>query len=190
MLGISRCRGSRLFATAWLLVVLSGCAHHVVLERSQPGPPGWLTTLTPEKGKERFLGRSVVPTVFDERLAINDAIDDAAYQIARSVVANVNGQATIIDSRKTGDVRTSGVLGESIRQNENLAQSSHRQAVVDVQAIVSGLSQEAHYWEKWSVREYALGPKSTRYRYWVLVSFPSEELKRLLDDVKKNSKTN
>ena len=169
--------------------LFAGCAHETMLQTSQPGPPAWkLTPPKPSDGKVFFVGRSLGVSVLDERNAINTAIDDAAYQIARAIVADVSGQVTIIDSRKAEDRRRGGLTGEAVRATGNIVRSSHDEVMVDVASVVSGITQENAYWEQWSVREYFRGPKSRRYMYWILVSFPEAELKRCQDDVKKKLK--
>jgi len=174
------------FAMTILLAISMGCAHQRVIATSQPGPPSWLLTPPkPSDGKVFFVGRSLGLNVLDEKQAINLAIDDAAYQIARAITADVTGQVTIIDSRKTEEKRQSSLIGNKVKQDTRSDQSSHDQVVVDVRSIVSGLVQENAYWERCSVRDTFFGPKLRRYKYWLLVSFPERELKRLQNDVKK-----
>lgn len=167
-----------------LLVVLcycAGCAHQSVVETSQVKAPPWtLTPPPPSAGKVFFTGRSLAVNILDEKHGISEAIDDAAYQIAREAAAEVTGQVTIIDTR----------TGEAIRGQERTEQRSRDQVVVDVRAIVSGLRQEEVYWERWAVRERFGEEEFKRYKYWVLVSFPEAELKRLQDDVKKKLRRN
>jgi len=163
-----------------LAILVAGCAHEQILDRSSPGPPAWqLTPPRPSGERVSFVGRSLAVNVLDERHGVNEAIDDAAYQIARSIASDVGGTVSIIDSRK----------GEQIRGRETTDQSSHSQVVIDVKNIVSGLTHENTYWEKWSVRESSMGSKVRRYKYWVLVSFPKAELDRMREEVKKKLKT-
>lgn len=173
-----------------LLATSVGCAHQRIIDSSQPVPPSWkLTPPQPSDEKRFFVGRSLGLNVLDEKQAINKAIDDAAYQIARAITADVSGTVEIIDSRKTEDKRRSGLTGDKVVHVIRSDQSSHDQVVVNVRGIVIGLVQEDTYWERWSVRDTWLGPKLKRYKYWLLESFPQAELHRLQNEVKKKLKT-
>ena len=163
------------------VVILSGCAHQKLLERNTAGSPAW--TLTPPEASESevfFVGRSLAVNVLDERHAINQAMDDAAYQIAKGICAGITGKVEIVDSRR----------GEAIRGKEKTDQPSNETVVVDIKNLISGMVQKSTYYERWSVREKFMHPKYKRYKYWVLVSFPSNEFNRLKEEVKKKLKMN
>jgi hypothetical protein len=168
-------------------VALSGCAWEKsrgIPESQQPnvmstGPRWTLTPPPPANGEVFFVGRSLAVNILDEKKAINQAIDDAAYQIARAIGANVSGTVSIIDSRS----------GEEIKGSEKTDQTTRDQVVVDVKALISGMTQKDTYRELWQVKDPGMPEKVRRYKYWVLISFPEAELKRLQDDVKKKQMT-
>jgi hypothetical protein len=162
---------------------LAGCAWEksvTISERREEtemsrGPHWTLTPPPPANGEVFFVGRSIGVNILDEKKPINQAIDDAAYQIARAIGANVTGQVRIIDSRS----------GEEIKGTEKTDQTSRDEVVVDVKALISGMTQKDTYRELWQVREPDMAKPVRRYKYWVLISFPEAELKRLQDGVKK-----
>jgi hypothetical protein len=125
-----------------------------------------------------FVGRSLAVNVLDEKNAMNQAMDDAIYQIARAAGAEIRGSTTIIDRRS----------GEAIRGKEQTEQPSKEEIRVDVNGTVIGVRQEDTFWERFSVREKFLGEKYRRYKYYVLVSVSEQELKELEAQVKKKSR--
>jgi len=142
--------------------------------------PHWTLTPPPATDTEAFfVGRSLGVNILDERKAINHALDDASYQIARAIGANVTGTVSIVDSRS----------GEAIKGSEKTDLTTRDQVVVDVRAIVSGMTQKDTYRELWEVKDAGMPKKVRRYKYWVLVSFPVAELERLQNEVKKKQMT-
>jgi hypothetical protein len=165
-----------LVATCIICSLSLGCAHENIIAVNNPNAADWkLTPPIPASGKVFFIGRSLAVNILDERHGINAAIDDAAYQVAKTIVADVKGTVSIIDSRD----------GDGVRGKEGTEQTSQSNVRVDVAAIVSNVRQEDAYWERWSVREHFMGKAFKRYKYYVLASFPETELKRLQEDVKK-----
>jgi hypothetical protein len=166
-----------------MFIILTGCAHESMVSdtstrRSEENRPAWThTPPPPSNGKELFVGRSLAANVLDERNAMNLAIDDAIYQIARAAGAEVTATTRIIDQRS----------GEAIRGKEKTEQPSKEQIQVDVNGTVIGIRQEDTFFERYSVREKALGDKTVRYKYYVLVSIPEQELADLRDQAKKKS---
>lgn len=161
-----------------------GCAHETLVSdtetrRPQERRPDWTYTPPPSsQGKVFFVGRSLAVDVLDERNAMNQAVDDAIYQIARAAGAEVRGSTKIIDRR----------WGEAIRGEEETEQPSEEVIRVDVNGTVIGIRQEDIFWERFSVREKFLSEKYRRYKYYVLVSVPEEELDDLKNQVKKKSR--
>lgn len=170
--------------TLLLALMLCGCAHETLVSDTetrlpQERRPDW--TYTPpltSQGKVFFVGRSLAVNVLDEKNAMNQAMDDAIYQIARAAGAEVRGRTEIIDRR----------WGEAIRGEERTAQPSEEVIRVDVDGTVIGVRQEDTFWERFSVREKFLGKKYRRYKYYILVSVPEEELEELKTYVKKKSR--
>jgi hypothetical protein len=166
-----------------VVLLLSGCAHETMVSdtearRQEENRPSWTYTPPgPSDGKVYFVGRSLAVNVLDERNAMNQAMDDALYQIARAAGADVTGTTRIIDRRS----------GEAIRGQERTDQPSDEQIQIDVNGTVVGIRQEDVFWERFSVREKALSEKYKRYKYYVLVSVPEQELEDLKNQVKKNS---
>ncbi|MCX5643621.1 MAG: hypothetical protein NTZ17_02890 [Phycisphaerae bacterium] len=163
-------------------LLLAGCVHETLVSdtetrRPQERRPDWTYTPPPaSNGKAYFVGRSLAVNVLDEKNAMNQAMDDAIYQIARAAGAEVKGSARIIDRR----------VGEAIRGKEQTEQPSEDQIQVDVNGTVIGVRQEDTFWERFSVREKTLGESYKRYKYYVLVSVSEEELKDLENQVKKS----
>jgi len=168
---------------AIVAVLLSGCAHETLVSDTEircpeERRPDWTYTPPPaSNGKVFFVGRSLAVNVLDEKNAMNQAMDDAIYQIARAAGADIKGSTTIIDRR----------TGEAIRGKEQTEQPSKEEIRVDVNGTVIGVRQEDTFWEKFSVREKFLGEKYMRYKCYVLVSVSEQELKELETQVKKKS---
>ena len=169
------------FATGSVLILLSvvllGCAHEKRIEGpSTENRPSWtLNSPSPSNGKVYFVGRSLAINVLDEKHGINEATNDAIYQIARAAGADVEGRAKIVDIRQ----------GEAIRGKEQTEQPSRDEVYIDVNGTVIGMRQEDVFWERYSVREKFGEEEFVRYKYYVLVSVPEEELKRLEEQKKK-----
>lgn len=169
-----------------LAVLIAGCAHETrMIDENIPGTdnnrPDW--TLTPpadSAAKAYFTGRSLAVNVLDERHGVDDAINDAIHQIARAAGADVTGRIVVVDNR-TGDV---------IRGEENTDERSERRVEVDVNGTVIGIRQEDIFWERFSVREKTLGKRAMRYKCYVLVSVPTDEMERLKAEVKKKPRRN
>jgi hypothetical protein len=158
-------------------LLCAGCAHETLLRASKPTPPWDLLTPPPPKGDQTlFIGRSLAVNILDERQGIESAINDAAYQIALAASANVGAQVTLVDQR----------TGEAIRGRERSEQPDRSKIQVDVSNILIGLRHVDTYWERWSIRESFLGPEFARTKFYVLVSFPTKELERLSEDLKKS----
>jgi len=172
----------RLLLLAIGALLCAGCAHERLIKASRPTPPAWdlLTPSPPKDGKTFLIGRSLAVNVLDERHGIQAAMNDAAYQVALAAAAHVGARVMLVDNR----------TGEQIRGRERTEQPEKSTVRVDVASIIMGLRQDDAYWERWSVREAFLCPKFKRYKYWVLASFPSDELQRLGEDLKKKSRTN
>jgi hypothetical protein len=164
-----------------IIVFLSGCAQEKLVSdtetrRAEEHRPDWTYTPPPaSNGKVYFVGRSLAVNVLDEKNAMNQAMDDAIYQIARAAGAEVKGSVRIIDRRS----------GEAIRGKEQTEQISEDQIQVDVNGTVIGVRQENTFWERFSVREKAFGEEYKRYKYYVLVSVSETQLKELESQVKK-----
>ena len=162
-------------------ILLGGCAREALVgdietRRPQERRPDWTYTPPPaSEGKVFFVGRSLATNVLDEKNAMNQAINDAIYQIARAAGVQVTGSTLITDRRS----------GEAIRGRENTEQLLDDQISIEVNGTVIGVRQEDVFWEKFSIRETTLGPKHQRYKYYVLMSIPQTELNDLQDQVKK-----
>ncbi len=172
--------------SALMALLFVGCAHERVLrDTSTPAPnehrPAWTLTSPPAtNGKLYFTGRSLAVNVLDEKHGIDEAMNDAIYQIARAAGADVKGRMSIVDKRS----------GEAIRGKERTEQPSESRVDVDVNGTVIGIRQEETFWERYSVREKTFDEKVRRYKYYVLVSVPEEEMKRLENEVKKKLQRN
>ena len=172
------------------LFLFVGCSHEKLVQdmetrRPNENRPDWtINPPTPANGKVFFVGRSLAVNVLDEKHGINEAMDDAIYQIARAAGADVKGHARIVDTRR----------GEAIRGKEQTEQPSQDEVRVDVDGTVIGIRQQDVFWERYSVRKkFGLADilymdedeKFTRYKYYVLVSVPEAELKRLEEEKQK-----
>jgi hypothetical protein len=175
-----------LLASAAITLLIVGCAHETVIKDtstpvSNEHRPAWtLTPSPPANGKTYFTGRSLAVNVLDEKHGIDEAMNDAIYQIARAAGADVKGRVTIVDRRS----------GEAVRGKEKTDQPSDSRIDVQVNGTVIGIRQEDTFWERYSMREKIFGEKVRRYKYYVLVSVPEDELKRLQGEVKKKSQRN
>lgn len=168
-------RFDRVAVVAFLALFASSCATERMIGSMHPGPAPWLLTPPqPTESKTYFVGRSLGGNILDEKEAINEAMNDAAYQVARMIRADIGSNFEIYDSRR----------GERIRGRDVTDQGSHSAQGVDIRAIVLGLTQEGAYWEKWSVRNHHLTPSFQRYKYWVLASYSTAEIKRITDEIK------
>ena len=175
-----------ILASVAITFLITGCAHEtVVKDTTTPAPndhrPAWTRTPPPaSNGKLYFTGSSLAVNILDEKHGIDEAMNDAIYQMARAAGADVKGRVTIMDKRS----------GEAVRGKERTEQPSASRVDVDVNGTVIGVRQEDTFWERYSVREKTFDAKVLRYKYYVLVSVPEGEIKRLEDDVKKKLQRN
>ena len=167
-----------------LLICLAACGSLESLEKASKTPaPEWVVNLTPPRppqvgeNRQYFIGRSTATNILDERMGINEAMQDAAYSIAAAAAEGVGGSWVIVDSRS----------GDRVRGADRAQGSAERRIEVDINQLVSGLRQEDGYWEQWKLRGKDIDGTVRRYKYWVLVSFPIEELERLREQVKKKT---
>ena len=104
-------------------------------------------------------------------------MQDAAYAVAVATTDGVSGTFVIVDSRS----------GDRVRGEDKAQDSVERRIEVDISQVVSGLRQDDAYWEQWKLRGPEIDGTIYRYKYWVLVSFPTDELERLRAQVKKKT---
>lgn len=170
-----------------LLLAVAGCAtggpYERILSTSRNSRPVWIRTTPPASdGYEFYVGRSVAVNVLDERRAMLRAKHDAAYDIAMSIVAEVRGNSTWVDSQH----------GDEVRGDEYVDTYWDNQIRVLVDQLLSGFRELESYWELWEVSDTvrATGRRESfrRYKYYVLVSFPQAELERCREAVKKNGR--
>jgi hypothetical protein len=169
-----------------LVVGTAGCVTpqpaEQLMRASRPVRPLWVReTPPPAEGYEYFVGRSVAVNVLDERRALVRAKHDAAYDIAMSIMAEVSGASTWID----------GQHGDEVRGAEWVDTYWDSQVKVLVSEILTGFREVESYWELWVVRDSPPGSPTQafrRYKYYVLVKFPEEELARCREAVKKNGR--
>jgi hypothetical protein len=161
-------------------IFVTGCVHERVVKNAAmvtyEGVPQWaLQPPLPAQGKVFFTGRSLAVNALDKRSGMNEAVNDAIYQIARAAGSQVNATIVAVDTR----------IGEDIRGKEEIDRQASSVIRIDVDGVVVGIQQEDAFWEQFSIRERILGPRFVRVRYQVLVSIPEGELERLREEVKK-----
>ena len=96
-----------LFQSAFLLIMTllfaSGCALEKIVKKSAPVEPDWiLRTKKSKDGVAFFVGRSLSENVLDEKGAMDEALNNAATQIARTIYTEVDDKSTWIDSHPHG----------------------------------------------------------------------------------------
>ncbi len=165
-----------------------GCVGPKPFERlvatSRPTRPMWIREkLPPKEGKEFFVGQAVAANVLDERRALLKARQDAAYNIAFSILAEIRGVTYWRDYQR----------GDEVHGTESLDTDLDHSLRILVDELISGMRVEESYWELWEVRSpvhhVGRGEENDtfrRYKYFVLMSIPRKELARLRELAKKN----
>ncbi len=160
----------------------TGCGlREGLVKKSAPVQPDWLRrTKDPEDGVVFYVGRALAENVFDEKGAMDEALNNAAVQIARTLKTGVDEESVWRDHHQGDEV-----WGREYRNSEWT--NTER---VFIRSIVSGLRPVDSYWEKWWAKESSGSQRVYKYKYWVLVSFPEERLHYYQDVVKKNMRIN
>jgi len=175
--------------TAAVVAAALGCRRappkpEVLLRKSLKVRPYWVRkTPPPANGYEFFVGRSVAVNILDERRALEKARENAAHEIASTIVTEVRGSATLVDNQ----------YGDEARGGEALDTYWNSQITVLTNQILAGVRVVESYWELWQVVDRVPEGKLRkfrRYKYYVLVRFPADELERCREQVKKNMRSN
>ena len=149
---------------------MAGCAYERQITTSQPGPPVWVVQV-PEDTEESkvFVGMALADNILDERTARNRAMDDVRDQIASSL-------ETVVVSEAIDIVKQRGAqhLGEDVDGGSYYAEVKSR-----VSQAMSGVRQDAYYWEKWKLKTGFFKPSFVRYKYYVRANMPRELYERL-----------
>jgi len=149
---------------------ISGCAYEQKLESSLPGPPAWVVQ-TPPNSADRvvFVGIGIADNVLDERTARQRAMDDVRAQIAESLKSTVVKEALDVVKQK-GPAH----LGKDQTEASYYAEVQNR-----VSLAMSGVRQDAFYWEKWKIKRGIFHPAYTKYKYYVEASMSKEDYEAL-----------
>lgn len=151
-------------------VGLAGCASEQKITSSQPGPPVWVVQVPGDTADHKvFVGMGLADNILDERTGRNRAMEDVSYQIAASLKTEVVKEAIDI-------VKTRGAK----HLNQDVADASYySQIETTVKQALSGVKQEAYYWEKWKVKRSFFRRAFTRYKYYVKASMSKADYQRL-----------
>ncbi len=156
---------------------LAGCTYEKRLESSHPGPPIWVVQ-TPEDTQESkvFVGMSLADNILDEKNARNRAMEDVRDQIASSLQTDMVREAIDIVEQ-----RGAPHLGKDV---DNAAYTAEVKSRVD--QAMPGVKQDAHYWEKWKVKQGFGLFGYTKYKYYVKAVMPKAIYERLLKALAEN----
>jgi len=169
-----------------LCVCLVACHHirvadEVLIKASRLTPPEWiLTPKAPAGDLLFFVGRGAAENILDEGHGVNSAVNDAISQIVTSAAPTFGRKVVVVDSR-TGDPIHGSLRADGTEEDMVTIQTE--------EVLVAGLMKKEIYWEHWEVRERSGVPYS-KYKYFILVSFPSEELDKIRARLKKKTNSN
>ena len=170
-------RGRWALCLVMLLVIgLSGCTYELKKDASQPGPPVWVVQVPADTVESKvFVGMGLADNILDERTGRNRAMEDVRLQIAASLKTEVIQDAIDI-------VKTRGAK----HLNQDVADASYySQVETKVAQAMSGVRQEAYYWEKWKVKRSFFRPGYVRYKYFVKASVPKAQYDALQKELAK-----
>lgn len=165
-----------------VLVMTSGCAIETIVKKSAPVEPDWLYRTKKSDGElAYYVGRSLSENILDEKGAMDEALNNAASQIARTIYTEVDNESRWVDGHQGDEVLGLDKRYSSWRNIEK----------VEIDSIVSGLRPVETYFEKWRVREniWPWSHKVYKYKYFVLVSYPETKLQGYVNQVKKKWRT-
>ena len=151
---------------------MAGCAYETKMTSSQPGPPVWVVQVPEDTEQSKvFVGMALADNILDERTARNRAMEDVRDQIASSL-------KTVVVSEAIDIVKEKGAqhLGEDADEASYYAEVKSK-----VSQAMSGVRQDAYYWEKWKEKAGFFSPSYTRYKYYVRAQMPRalyEELQK------------
>lgn len=159
------------------VVLCSACRCEERLRPSNLVPePTW--TIQPpesEAGVRYYVGIALGDNILEEMQARRRAIANAAERVAQDIAADVRANITRIDAKDGADYK--GENEDKGRIYDDIKAKS-AQLIVRLNPI--------EYWrEKWFVREKVCTLGFTRYKMFVLCSFPETEYKRLLAETLK-----
>lgn len=160
-------------------LVVTGCAYEKRVSRSQPGPPTWVQQVPDDtEDKKVFVGMALANNILDERTARKRAMEDVRDQIALSLRTDVESEAVEIVEREGAEH-----LGKEEADASYYAELQNK-----AKQALSGVRQEAYYWEKWKIKRGLFSPSYVRYKYYVKASIPRDEYEEvrqlLLRDIK------
>jgi len=151
-------------------VGFSGCAYEKRIGASLPGPPVWVTQVPPDTEDAKvFVGMALADNILDEKTARNRAMEDVRAQIAASLKTNVIRDAIDIVERD----------GAAHLAQDEADAAYHSQVTSRVEQAMSGVRQDAYYWEKWKIKRGFFSPSFTKYKYYVKAYMSKADYERL-----------
>ena len=152
------------------IVGMAGCAYEKTITSSQPGPPVWLVQVPDDTEESKvFVGMALADNILDERTARNRAMEDVRDQIASSLKTVVVSEAIDIVKQKGAQH-----LGKDVDTASYYAEVTSK-----VSQAMSGVRQDAYYWEKWKLKRGFFRPSYVRYKYYVRTRMPKALYERL-----------
>ena len=162
-----------------LLAGLVGCAAEMRLDPPAGVPqPKWvMTPPATADGNRYYVGIATAENVLDEasgrRKALANAGELAAQSLAMDITGTVSQRETKVGAVHNGRGRSIAVVREEM--------------VAKISEIIRSMSPEKYYYEKWRVSQG--GSEFTRYKYYVLASYPQAEYERVRKAVLKSMET-
>jgi len=156
----------------WAMAMI-GCAYERKTATSSAEPPWVLTTPSSTATRIVYVGEGLGDNILDTREARNRAMQDVRTQIAESLESVVVEQAIEIVEQKGA---------AHLGQDKDRATYS-RQVEQKVDQALSGVQQDAFYWEKWKIKDGFFSGSYAKYKYFVLASMPRELYDKLMTEL-------
>jgi len=164
-------KGKMALCTVLMSVVgMAGCAYETRITSSEPGPPVWVVRVPEDTAASKvFVGMGPADNILDEQNARNRAMEDVRDQIASSLKTEVVSEAIDIVKQKGAQH-----VGENVDEASYYAEVRSK-----VSQAMSGVRQDAYYWEKWKVKSGFFKASFIRYKYYVRANMPKELYEKL-----------
>ena len=156
-----------------LAVAAGGCAYEKMIAVSSDTPPWVLQRPASTDEGIPYVGQGLGDNIVDTREARSRAMQDVRNQIAESLRMRVVDQAIEIVEQKD--------VAHLARDQERALHSG--QVEQHVNEAMSGVQQDAFYWEKWMIKDGFFSPAYSRYKYYILAGMPKELQDKLMTEL-------
>lgn len=164
-------RGLACMLLVWA-VAASGCAYEKRVSVSS-AEPEWMSGAPSSADRFIFVGKGLGDNIVDTRQAKDRAMQDVRDKVAKSLTARAVALAIEIVEQK-------GVAHKSADE-ERAAYA--RLVQQQVNQTMTGMPEEASYWEKWMIKADLFTPGFSRFEYYVEITMPKEQYGKLAADL-------